>query len=261
MTPLTLSKKTSFLSISVAQIEMRSCFFRPIWSTKPRTVLGQSRTRHAPDLHDRLIGFKAEERGDGSGAEGGPFAFSRLSKENGVEWLRFHHTTTTALPFSRSATSVILWRRFRRFRRFRWFGWFPLPNLKLLEFFSFSPLFADYGGRRLRQTARRKRRKRFAASATIIDSLSLSLSLSPFFSSVYFCPFRNFEKGKTRRQFLLDFNYRLPRYGTAELLWESVQKKQPHDTPTVCRPILPGVPTPAKLPNPNPERNALANRD
>ena len=174
---------------------------------------------------------------------GGPCAFSRLSKENGVEWLRFHHTTTTALPFSRSATSVILW---RRFRRFRWFGWFPLPNLKLLEFFSFSPLLADYGGRRLRQTERRKRRKRFAASATIIDSLSL------FFSSVYFCPFRNFEKGKTRRQFLLDFNYRLPRYGTAELLWESVQKKQPHDMPTVCRPILPGVLNPSsriRIPN------------
>ena len=66
VTPLTLSMKTSFLSISVAQIEMRSCFFRPIWSTKPRTVLGQSRTRHTADLHDRLIGFKAE-RGEGSG--------------------------------------------------------------------------------------------------------------------------------------------------------------------------------------------------
>ena len=125
---------------------------------------------------------------------GGPCAFSRLSKENGVEWLRFHHTTTTALPFSRSATLVILW---RRFRRFRWFGWFPLPNLKLLEFFSFSPLLADYGGRRrrkrLRQTERRKRRKRFAASATIIDSLSLSL---PSFLQSIFVPFAISKRGK-----------------------------------------------------------------
>ena len=80
------------------------------------------------------------------------------------------------------------------------FRWFPLPNLKLLEFFSFSPLSPSLLAKcrrrkRLRQTERRKRRKRFAAPTTMIDSLP------PFFSSVYFCPFRNFEKegGKTRR--------------------------------------------------------------
>ena len=66
---------------------MRSCFFRPIWSTKPRTVLGQSRTRaEAADLHDRLIGFKAEERGEREGGIRGGRPFSRLRKENGVEW-------------------------------------------------------------------------------------------------------------------------------------------------------------------------------
>ena len=91
------------------------------------------------------------------------------------------------------------------------FRWFPLPNLKLLEFFSFSPLpllakcrRVRRRRKRLRQTERRKRRKRFAAPPTMIDSLP------PFFSSVYFCPFRNFEKeGENKtEQFPFDFNYR-----------------------------------------------------
>ena len=167
---------------------MRSCFFRPIWSTKQRERFLDNRARvTAADLHDRLIGFKAAREA----------LFAALEGE-WMEWrLRFHHillsTPSLSVLLKVGHFSHLLWLRCCAVQwRFRWF---PLPNLKLLEFFSFSPLpllakcrRVRRRRKRLRQTERRKRRKRFAAPTTMIDSLP------PFFSSVYFCPFRNFEK-------------------------------------------------------------------
>ena len=52
------------------------------------------RAARAGDLHDRLIGFKAEERGreKGEAEEGGPF--SRLRKENGSGFITLHSLTS-----------------------------------------------------------------------------------------------------------------------------------------------------------------------
>ena len=82
--------------------------------------------------------------------------------------------------------------------------------------------------------------------------LSLSLSLSPFFSSVYFCLFRNFPSQTKRENKTVDGSS-----FTSILIIDAVREremwhcrivkvresgqKQPRDTTTVCRPILPSL--------------------
>ena len=57
---MTVRSPPPFSLSPIAQVAMRSCFFRPIWSTKQRERFLDNRARvTAADLHDRLIGFKA----------------------------------------------------------------------------------------------------------------------------------------------------------------------------------------------------------
>ena len=147
----------------------------------------------AADLHDRLIGFKS--------SAGGPFrGFGR--RMDGMEAQVSSHSPSFLLKVGHF--SHLLWLRCCAVQwRFRWF---PLPNLKLLEFFSFSPLPLSPCQMPPRSTTpktpppnRAKKEEKKVCRSADHDRLSPSPSLPSFLQSI-FVPFAiSKRKGKTRR--------------------------------------------------------------
>ena len=260
---------------------MRSCFFRPIWSTKPRTVLGQSRTRaEAADLHDRLIGFKAEERGEREGGIRGGRPFSRLRKENGVEWHGSGFITLPpSAPCSAATDCCIAFLKVCRFSHLvaAAAAAAAVWTVSMVSTSKFKTsgilfLFSSSSGspNAAADDASAKQSEERGEKGLPLRRPLSTLSLSPFFSSVYFCPFRNFPSqtkrenktvgGSSFTSILIIVVVDRERCGTAELLsYENRARTEAASryTATVCRPILPFQPQAPE----SESRNALANRD